>query len=109
LPYRIRATNDPEHLAVTSQIGRQFAEWYLQMYKDEALFDGPARQNLSWVKASQLKKPEVVTLMVVLDELGYVDMQHLWEEIRRFDVGCCKLKWPLLLYPPLPSAPSLLF
>ncbi|WP_157205838.1 hypothetical protein [Calidithermus timidus] len=87
LPYRIRATNDPEHLAVTSQIGRQFAEWYLQMYKDEALFDGPARQNLSWVKASQLKKPEVVTLMVVLDGLGYVDMQHLWEEIRRFDVG----------------------
>lgn len=87
LPYRIWATDRSEQNSTTAQIGKQFAEQYLRLYKEEALSDGPARPYLSWVKAQQLPKPEVVTLLVVLDGLGYVDMQHLWEEIRRFDAG----------------------
>lgn len=87
LPYRVWATDHPDHDETTSQIGRQFAEQYLRLYKEEALADGPARPYLSWVKAKQLPKPGVVTLLVVLDGLGYTDMQHLWEEIRRFDLG----------------------
>lgn len=84
LPYRHWATDHPDHSEAIRQIGREFAERYLQLYKD-ALSDGSARPYLSWVKAKQLPKSDVVTLMVVLDGLGYADMQHLWEELRRFD------------------------
>lgn len=82
LPYREWAPDkDPRVL----EIGRSFAESYLQLYSSDALSDGPSRPHLSWVKARQLRQPDRVTLMIVLDGLGYVDMRHLWDEIRRFD------------------------
>lgn len=82
LPYREWAPDkDPRIL----EIGRSFAESYLQLYSSDALTDGPSRPHLSWVKARQLRQPDRVTLMVVLDGLGYTDMKHLWDEIQRFD------------------------
>lgn len=82
LPYREWAPDkDPRVL----EIGRSFAESYLRLYSSDALSDGPSRPHLSWVKARQLRRSDRVTLMVVLDGLGYADMKYLWDEICRFD------------------------
>lgn len=82
LPYRKRVADD-DPLAL--EIGRGFAEQYLRTYSDDALSGGPARAHLSWVKAQRVRRPDAVTLLVVLDGLGYRDMEHLWQEVRRFD------------------------
>lgn len=82
LPYRKRVEDgDPTVL----EIGRGFAEQYLRTYSDDALSGGPARAHLSWVKAQRVRRPDAVTLLVVLDGLSYQDMEYLWQEVGRFD------------------------
>ncbi len=82
LPYREWA---PDSDSEVLKIGRLFAEMYLRLYSESTLSNGPSRSYLSWVKARQLRQPDRVTLMVVLDGLGFADMKHLWGEIQRFD------------------------
>ncbi len=101
LPYRKRAEDgDPTAL----EIGRGFAEQYLRTYSENALSGGPARAHLSWVKAQQIRRDDAVTLLVVLDGLGYQDMEYLWQEVERFDPqGRLSLLRAEVAFAPLPT------
>lgn len=101
LPYRKRVEDsDPAAL----EIGRKFAEQYLRTYCDDALSGGPARAHLSWVKVRQVRRDDAVTLLVVLDGLGYQDMEYLWGEVVRLDSsGRISLLKDEVTFAPLPT------
>jgi hypothetical protein len=101
LPYRKRVEdNDPTVL----ELGRNFGEQFLQMYSLDIPSGGPAREHLSWVKARKLRQPDAVTLLVVLDGLGYQDMEYLWGEVARLDSsGRISLLKDDVAFAPLPT------
>lgn len=103
LPYRLWPRQDSNLIATR---GRQFAESYLKLYS-EAISGSADRELLSWMKAKNLKQPEQVTLLVVLDGLGYTDMRHFWGEMQRADVhGRLTLLNKEVAFGPLPSITS---
>ncbi|MBF6595948.1 MAG: hypothetical protein IVW51_16105 [Thermaceae bacterium] len=101
LPYRKRVEDgDPTVL----EVGRSFGEQFLRMYSRDIPSGGPAREHLSWVKARKLRRPDTVTLLVVLDGLGYQDMEYLWGEIVRLDSsGRISLLKDEVAFTPLPT------
>lgn len=101
LPYRKRVEdNDPTVL----ELGRNFGEQFLQMYSRDIPSGGPAHEHVSWVRARKLRRPDAVTLLVVLDGLGYQDMEYLWEEVARLDSsGRISLLKDDVAFAPLPT------
>ena len=81
LPFREWETqhgNDDHHQRV-ADIARAFGERYLSLYT-QACVGGPGAEYLSWRRVASLAATEkTLTLLVVLDGLGYRDAQQLWE------------------------------
>jgi hypothetical protein len=85
LPFRCwSGVTDPAYQGRVRQLGRAFGLWYLSYYiKARMGAPGSAAAHLSWAKAAELgQDPTVVTLLVVLDGLGYTDAETLREQIR---------------------------
>ena len=83
LPYRTWPHHDE---TVVTQIVKTFAEHYLQLYTD-AVSGSSDQDYLSWNRTRTLTESEgrTVTLLVVLDGLGYVDAEVFRNELERLD------------------------
>ena len=83
LPYRTWPHHDE---TVVAEIARTFAEHYLQLYAD-AVSGSSDQDHLSWNRTRTLteSKGRTVTLLVVLDGLGYVDAEVFRNELERLD------------------------
>ncbi len=63
--------------AAVRELARKFGLWYLDSYL-RAITGGPGSERLSWSKAASLRgSSDYVTLLVVLDGLGYSDSEQL--------------------------------
>lgn len=104
LPYREWA---PDEQPEVQRIGREFSLRYLELYR-EALSGAAAKPWLSWVKAGELRRPDRVTLLLVLDGLSFPDARLLWEELQRREVsGRLTLLSEGLAFAPLPTLTKL--
>ncbi len=100
LPYRLWQRHNEK---LIKQVGREFAEIYLQLYA-EALSGSAEYEHLSWSKARHLRQSGRVTLLVILDGLGYTDMRVFWDELERLDVNDrLSLGQTDVAFAPLPS------
>lgn len=104
LPYREWASDEDP---VVQRIGREFSLRYLELYR-EALSGAASKNWLSWVKVGELRRPDRVTLLVVLDGLSFPDARLLWEELERKEVsGRLALISDGLAFAPLPTLTKL--
>jgi hypothetical protein len=100
LPYRAWHRQDR---TLVERCGIEFAQRYLRLYSD-AINGGPDRLHLNWTKARELKNSKVVTLLVVLDGLGYLDMKDFWASLQDLDTGNrLALSQTDLAFAPIPS------
>lgn len=102
LPYRTSPRHDE---AVVERSARGFAETYLRLYA-EAVSGSADQAHLSWNKTRELRSLErrAVTLLVVLDGLGYADIDVFWEELSRLDTqGRFVVQDTQIAFGPLPS------
>jgi hypothetical protein len=102
LPYRTWPRHDE---AVVERLAQQFAETYLRLYA-EAVSGSADQIHLSWNKTRELKTPghRAITLLVVLDGLGYADIDVFWEELSRLDAQeRLVVKDTQIAFGPLPS------
>ena len=83
LPFReweAQRGNDDDRRRVAA-IARAFGERYLALYS-QACVGGPGAEYLSWRRVANLARVgDALTLLIVLDGLGYRDAQQLWEYI----------------------------
>ena len=82
LPFRqweVVYGTDEDHAEVR-ELAAKFGRWYLDRYLD-AVMGGVGSERLSWSKAASLGGSEYVTLLVVLDGLGYSDSEQLLQFI----------------------------
>ena len=82
LPFRqweVAHGTDKDHAEVRDLAAR-FGRWYLNSYL-HAIMGGSGSERLSWSKAASLGAPEHVTLLMVLDGLGYFDSEQLQQFI----------------------------
>lgn len=68
--------------AEVRELAAKFGRWYLDLYL-RAIAGGSDYERLSWSKAASLSvaSPEHVTLLMVLDGLGYLDSEQLLQLI----------------------------
>ena len=100
LPYRTWPRHDS---AVVARLGRAFAEVYLGLYA-RALSGSGDRELLSWNRTAALKGGGAVTLLVVLDGLGFADVGVIKDELNRLDTqGRFTFAETALAFGPLPS------
>ncbi len=82
LPFRqweVVYGTDRDHAEVR-ELAARFGRWYLDQYL-LAVTGGSGSERLSWSKAASLGASEHVTLLVVLDGLGYFDSEQLLQFI----------------------------
>ncbi len=79
LPYREQESRrrDAVQRQRVAEIARDFGTWYLLLYA-QACVGGVGAQQLSWRRVAQMvEEQEGMTLLVVLDGMGYRDAQQL--------------------------------
>ena len=86
LPYRTHSKHDSKAIA---QLGRAFAERYIQLYL-AALSGSPDKAYLSWQRVHQ-HDPARATLIVVLDGLSVIDMEYFWRHFNEQNSGTYRL------------------
>lgn len=75
LPYRIKSASSCD--SRTREIARQFASWFLEFYA-KARTGADGAEYMSWCRTARLAKEcAAVTLLVVLDGLGFRDGEYL--------------------------------
>lgn len=107
LPYRTWPRHDE---AVAESLAQRFAETYLRLYA-EAVSGSADQAHLSWNKTRELKTTGhegagfgAVTLLVVLDGLGYADIDVFWEKLSHLDTqGRFVVQDTQIAFGPLPS------
>ncbi len=77
LPFRLwRGGGSSEQLARVGELARDFASWFLPYYAASRA-GGAGVEHLSWTKTSRLSEAaDAVTLLMVLDGLGYPDAER---------------------------------
>ena len=102
LPYRTWPRHDE---GVVAGLARTFAEHYLKFYAG-AVSGSSDRDYLSWNRTKELAESErhVVTLLVVLDGLGYADAEVFISELERLGTqGRFRVTALTPAFGPLPS------
>jgi hypothetical protein len=100
LPFRSKRPADD---AEVSRIARDFAPIYLERYAAALMASGD-RQHLSFAKTQTLADPGVLSLLVVLDGLSYLDICALWRNLEQEDAAQrLTLGRASLAFAPVPS------
>lgn len=82
LPFRLwRGGGSPEQLTRVAELTKEFASGFLSYYA-ESRTGGAGVEHLSWIKTSRLSQAaDAVTLLMVLDGLGYADAERFVRRI----------------------------
>ncbi len=85
------------------RLAQQFMRWFLNWYPSARLQPDQQREHLVYERLRQLRCGDQITLLVVLDGMGWLDAQTLWQHLEDNIPSAVLLQKPRCVFGALPT------